>query len=159
MPFPFLRSILVPLTLIVLAGGLAPSQEASVGSSDSAASPVGRWKTFDDRTGKARGIVDLHEENGEIYGTVESIFNPPVPIPTCYLCSGDLKDHPIIGMRVLWGLQKDGNQWIGGQVLDPETGKRYRATIALEDGGKKLRMRGYIMMPIFGRTQHWIRLE
>jgi uncharacterized protein (DUF2147 family) len=159
MPFPFLRSVLVPLTLIVLAGGLAPSREASAASNDSTASPVGRWKTIDDRTGKARGIVDLREANGKIYGTVETIFDPPFPNPTCYLCTGDLKDRPIVGMRVLWDLQKDSDQWTGGQVLDPETGKSYRASIALEDRGKKLRMHGYFLMPIFGRTQHWIRLN
>jgi uncharacterized protein (DUF2147 family) len=159
MPFPFLRIFLVLLTLAVLAGGLAPSQEAPAASNDSTASPVGRWKTIDDRTGKPRGIVDLREENGKLYGTVESLFDPPVPNPTCYLCSGDLKDHPVVGMQVLWGLQKDSNQWTGGQVLDPETGKSYRASIVLEDGGKKLRLRGYILMPMFGRTQHWIRVE
>jgi uncharacterized protein (DUF2147 family) len=159
MPFSFLRIILIPLTLVVLAGGLAPSQEAPAASIDSIASPVGRWKTIDDRTGKPRGIVDVREENGKLYGTVESLFDPPVPNPTCNLCSGDLKDHPVVGMRVLWGLQKDSNQWTGGQVLDPETGKSYRASIVLEDGGKKLRLRGYILMPMFGRTQHWIRVE
>ncbi len=159
MPFPFLRMVLVPFTLVVLTGSLAPFRAASAASIDLATSPVGRWKTIDDRTGKVRGIVDLHEQNGEIYGTVESIIDPPIPNATCYLCTGDLKDKPIVGMRVLWDLQKDSDQWTGGHVLDPETGRSYRASIALEDGGKKLRMHGYVLMPIFGRTQHWVRLQ
>ncbi len=135
------------------------AQESSAPSAASVPSPVGRWKTFDDRTGKARGIVDIREENGKLYGTVESLIDPPAPNPTCYLCSGDLKDKPVVGMQVLSGLQNEGNQWTGGQVLDPETGKSYRVSIMLENGGKKLRMRGYILMPMFGRTQHWTRVE
>jgi uncharacterized protein (DUF2147 family) len=163
MPFPTYRVACLAASLVVLSARLlhpidAPAQEPSAPDA-SITSPVGRWKTIDDRTGKPRGIVDLREENGKLYGTVESLIDPPVPNPTCYLCSGDLKDHPVVGMQVLWGLVKSGNQWTGGQVLDPETGKSYRASIMLEDGGKKLRMRGYIMMPVFGRTQHWIRVE
>lgn len=160
MPFPFHRIPCFAVSLIVLATTLVHSQRV-LAQAPSAPddSPVGRWKTIDDRTGKARGIVDLREENGKLSGTVEVLFDPPVPNPTCYLCGGNLKDQPVVGMQVLWGLQKDGNQWTGGQVLDPETGKSYRASIALEDGGKKLRLRGYILMPMFGRTQHWIRVE
>jgi uncharacterized protein (DUF2147 family) len=163
MPFSSFRNVCIPVALLVLAAGLvhsqtAPAQEPSSPDA-SMTSPVGRWKTIDDKTGKARGIVDLREEDGKLYGTVESLIDPPVPNPTCYLCSGDLKDRPVVGMQVLWGLVKDGNQWTGGQVLDPESGKSYRASIMLEAGGKKLRMRGYILMPMFGRTQHWIRME
>ena len=47
----------------------------------------------------------------------------------------------------------------GGQVLDPETGKIYRASLALESGGRKLRLHGYIGIPLFGRTQYWQRVE
>lgn len=122
-------------------------------------SPSGKWKTIDDRTGKITGIVVFREDHGQVSGTIETILDPPVPNPTCYLCSGALKDQPLVGMRVLWGFKRNGNQWTGGQVLDPETGKVYRALFALEDGGNKLRLRGYVGMPIFGRTQHWLRVE
>ena len=51
------------------------------------------------------------------------------------------------------------SQWSGGQVLDPETGKIYRASITLEDGGKKLRLHGYFLVTLLGRTEHWWRAE
>jgi uncharacterized protein (DUF2147 family) len=146
--------------LAVLAGSslFAWAQAVPAPHSD-LASPVGRWKTVDDATGKVKSIVQIREENGKLVGTIEELFDPPVPHPTCYLCNGDLKDRPLVGLQILSGFAPDGSQWSGGQVLDPESGKVYRATIALEDGGKKLRLRGYIGIPVLGRTEHWLRDE
>ena len=122
-------------------------------------SPVGRWKTFDDATGRIKSIVAIREENGELHGTIETLFDPPVPRPTCYLCSGAMKDRPLVGLQILWGFQPNGNKWSGGQVLDPESGKIYRGSLALEDGGARLRLHGYIGIPLLGRTEHWSRVE
>lgn len=123
------------------------------------ASPVGRWKTVDDGTGKVKSIVAIREENGRLYGTIEELFDSPDPHPICYVCTGDLKDRPIVGLQILWDFAPDGSQWSGGQVLDPETGKIYRASMALEDGGKKLRLHGYLLVTLLGRTEHWLRAE
>jgi uncharacterized protein (DUF2147 family) len=123
------------------------------------ASPVGRWRTVDDATGKVKSIVAIREQNGKLYGTIEELFDPPVPHPTCYVCTGDLKDRPLVGLQILWDFVPDGTQWSGGQVLDPETGKIYRASLALEDGGKKLRLHGYFLVTLLGRTEHWLRAE
>jgi uncharacterized protein (DUF2147 family) len=143
---------------LVLAAGYGSAQAAGT-TTLPANSPVGRWKTIDDKTGKVKSIVVIGEQNGALSGTIEQLFDPPVPKPTCYLCSGDLKDKPLVGLRVLWGFRVDGSGWSGGQVLDPETGKIYRASMALEDGGKQLRLRGYIGIPLLGRTERWVRVE
>ena len=132
--------------------------QASGATSDSRLSPVGRWKTIDDSSGKVKSIVAIREENGKLYGTIETLFDPPVPRPTCYLCSGGLKDRPLVGLQVLSGFAQDGGQWSGGQVLDPETGKIYRASFTLEDGGSRLRLHGYIFIPLLGRTEYWQRV-
>jgi uncharacterized protein (DUF2147 family) len=154
--FRFAGALLAFALLVAMVGPPCPAQTAQ---NQASSSPVGRWKTIDDVTGKAKSIVAIHEDNGKLYGTIETLFNPPVPNPTCYLCSGERKDHPLVGLQVLWGFQRDGNQWSGGQVLDPETGKIYRASLILEDGGKGLRLHGYIGIPLFGRTEHWVRAE
>jgi uncharacterized protein (DUF2147 family) len=163
MTLPRLR-VFIPrilfLALAALAGflPLAPSQ--SVHSPNSAQpSPVGRWKTVDDATGRVTGIIAIREENGKLFGTIEELFDPPVPHPTCYLCSGVLKDHPLVGLQILSGFVQNGNQWSGGQILDPETGKIYSASLSLEDRGKKLRLHGYFLIPMLGRTEHWLRDE
>jgi uncharacterized protein (DUF2147 family) len=64
-----------------------------------------------------------------------------------------------VGLQVLWGFAQVDSQWSGGQVLDPESGKIYRAFLALEDGGTKLRLRGYIGIPLLGRTEYWMRAQ
>ncbi len=153
--FPSLRNAIAGVALLLIGVAFAPCEQAN----DTASSPAGRWKTFDDATGKLKSIVDIRERDGVFDGTIETLFDPPVPHPTCYLCSGAKKDVPLVGLQVLWGFHADGSQWSGGQVLDPETGKIYRASMALEDGGKKLRLHGYIGIPLLGRTERWVRAE
>jgi uncharacterized protein (DUF2147 family) len=133
--------------------------QAAIAAVSSSASPLGRWKTIDDATGKVKSIVDISEQDGTLSGTIEQLFDPPVPHPTCYLCTGAKKDLPLVGLQVLWGFHADGKSWAGGMVLDPETGKIYRASLAVEDGGKQIRLHGYIGIPLFGRTEHWVRTE
>lgn len=163
MVFPALRSIWA--LVLGLAVGVAPGvfegaqEQFIVSTNDVLPSPVGRWKTIDDATGKVKSIVAIRAVNGELDGTIETLFNPPVPHPTCYLCSGALKDRPLVGLQVLWGFKQNGDEWSGGKVLDPESGKIYHASLTLEDGGKKLRLRGYIGVPLLGRTEHWVRVE
>jgi uncharacterized protein (DUF2147 family) len=159
----FVSRILLLAVAAPIAFSLSASAQAVPKSNPAPASPltspVGRWKTVDDSTGKVKSIVAIREENGKLYGTIEELFDPPVPHPTCYLCTGDLKDRPLVGLQVLSGFAFDGNQWTGGQVLDPETGKIYRASMAVEDGGKKLRLHGYFLITLLGRTEHWLRAE
>jgi len=154
--FPSSHAFIGPsLVVSLLACSLAA--QAPVADIAGPASPAGRWKTIDDATGKTKSIVEISEESGVFYGRIETLFDPPVPHPTCYLCNGAKKDQPLVGLQVLWGFHADGGQWSGGQVLDPETGKIYRASLAIEDGGRKLRLRGYIGIPLLGRTEYWVR--
>lgn len=126
-----------------------------------ALSPVGRWKTIDDETGKAKSIVAIREENGKLYGKIEKVLDSdqPGPNPLCLKCEGDLKNKPETGLQIMWDLKKDGDQWSGGQILDPHNGKVYRCNISVEDGGKKLKLRGYIGFALLGRTEYWLRVE
>jgi|SRR5579863_829466 len=159
MPVPRLRIQILLYLLPALVAASPLTRAQSVPAQNSRFSPVGRWKTVDDATGKVKSIVQIREQDGKLFGTIEQLFDPPVPHPTCYLCTGDLKDRPLVGLQVLSGFVPDGSQWSGGQVLDPETGKTYRASLSLEDSGKKLRLRGYIGIQLLGRTEHWLREE
>ena len=62
-------------------------------------------------------------------------------------------------MTLLWGLAKQAADYQGGEILDPENGKIYRAKMTLLDGGKKLEVRGFIGVSLFGRSQIWLREE
>jgi uncharacterized protein (DUF2147 family) len=122
-------------------------------------SPVGLWKTIDDKTGKPKSLVRITETNGELSGKIEKLFREPGEDqnPKCVKCEGPDKDQPILGMTILSGLKKDGDTYAGGHVIDPKEGKTYKAKVTVTDGGKKLDMRGYIGTPLFGRTQTWVR--
>ena len=126
-----------------------------------ASSPVGQWKTVDDVTGKINSDVRIWEENGKLYGRIEKLIDGDSndPDPRCIRCSGDLKDQRLVGLRILWDLTPDGNRWTGGEILDPDTGRIYRCSIALGDGGKKLKVHGFIGFSLLGRTEYWLRDE
>src|SRR5262245_22347653 len=96
-------------------------------------SPVGLWKTIDDNTGESRGLVRIREVNGQYEGKVEKIFPKPgePSYPTCEKCEGNRQNQPVIGMTILWGLTKQGDEYQGGEILDPENGKVYRSRMKL----------------------------
>ena len=124
-------------------------------------SPVGLWKNIDDVTGKPKALVRIVESHGEIRGKIEKLFLAPGedPNPRCVNCTGANKDQPVIGMVFMSGLRKDGKDYSGGEIIDPDSGKVYRSKLTVVDGGKKLSVRGYIGMPMFGRSQVWVRQE
>jgi uncharacterized protein (DUF2147 family) len=133
---------------------------ATAAAASNTSTPVGKWKTVDDRTGKVRSLVAIWEEGGKLFGKIEKLIDPDPnrpPNPLCIHCIGELKDKPVVGLRILWDLKKDGDQWSGGKVLDPENGKSYRCIVAVEEGGKKLKVRGFIGFSLIGRTQYWTR--
>ena len=122
--------------------------------------PVGLWKTIDDKDGIAKSEVRIIETGGVVSGKVDKILDPEAkPGELCVECNDERKDKPILGMEILRGLKKvDGKDvWEGGNVLDPKNGKIYKATVTPIEGGQKLQMRGYI--GFFYRTQTWIRVN
>lgn len=124
-------------------------------------SPSGLWKTIDDSSGQPKGLVRIRESNGRFEGRIERIFPKPGedPAPKCDKCDGTRKNQPVLGMTILWGLAKQAADYQGGEILDPENGNIYRAKMTLIDGGKKLEVRGFIGLSLFGRSQIWLREE
>jgi uncharacterized protein (DUF2147 family) len=124
-------------------------------------SPAGLWRTIDEHSGQAKGLVRIKEVHGQYEGKIETIFPSPGddPAPKCEKCDGARRNQPVLGLTFLWGLKKQGDEYQGGEILDPETGKIYRAKIKLADGGRKLEVRGFIGVSLFGRSQTWLREE
>lgn len=123
----------------------------------SQATVTGKWKTIDDNTGKERSVIELYQRDGKISGRIIKLFRAPGedPDPVCDECDEDDPRYmkKIIGMEILTGLEKDGKEYSGGEILDPEDGKVYRCKVWLE--GSDLKVRGY-WGPFF-RTQTWKR--
>ena len=139
------------VSLMLLAGAGFPQSR----------SPAGLWQTYSDRTGEMDGLVRIAEENGELQGIVEAVFSPPAPSvnPLCEKCAGELRNKPIAGMKILRGLRWDGEQYSGGEILDPDEGRFYRCSLRVTGAGRALEVRGYVGIPLLGRTQTWKRKE
>lgn len=118
---------------------------------------VGKWRTIDDKTNQPKSIVQVYEKDGLYYGKVIKSLDPKGP-KNCQNCPGEFKDKPIVGMRVMWGFKEGHYSYTSGKVIDPETGDVYSGTMKLKDDGKILQLRGYIGIPMFGRSQTWERI-
>ena len=127
------------------------------------ASPAGLWRTVDDNTKKDKSLVRIVESNGVYSGKVEKLLDPATPPDAvCKDCSDERKDKPILGMTIIRNMKQsadDKNVFEGGDILDPNNGKVYKSKLKLVDNGAKLDVRGYIGVPMLGRTQTWIRAE
>ena len=63
-------------------------------------------------------------------------------------------------MRIITGLKRadsNGDIYQHGEILDPDSGDTYRLRITVLDSGKKLDVRGFIGIALFGRSQIWLR--
>lgn len=116
----------------------------------------GKWQSFDDETKKLESIIEVYEKNGKAYAKIISITDPERRDATCTACKGKKKNAPILGMEILSGLKKKGDEWSGGKILDPKSGKEYKCYIKLLDKDQ-LKIRGYIGFSLFGRTAVWKR--
>lgn len=119
---------------------------------------MGKWKTIDDETGKAKSIVEIYEHSGKVYGKVVDILDADKKKNLCTNCTGEDKNKPVMGLVIIKGLSKDGSEYNSGKILDPVSGKTYKCFLALE-GNDKLKVRGYIGLSLFGRTQTWQRVK
>jgi uncharacterized protein (DUF2147 family) len=139
--------------IIALTAGLI-----SAGAVFSQMSPEGLWRTTDDKTGQPKAEIRITANGGVLSGVVEKALMPS-PEPLCTVCTDDRKDKPKLGMEIIRGAKKaEGKDlWDGGKILDPENGKNYTLTMEPEEGGKKLKVRGYIGP--FYRTQIWLRVQ
>lgn len=122
--------------------------------------PVGTWRTIDDDTGKAKSIVEISDAGGELQGKVVKVLQSDQgEHPICKDCEGERHNKPVEGMTIIWGMQRDGDEWSGGQILDPNNGKTYKCKMSMLDGGQKLKVRGFIGFSLFGRSQVWERVQ
>ena len=71
-----------------------------------------------------------------------------------------LKTRPIIGLPLLAGFVPGDeiNVWENGTIYNPEDGELYSCVLTLLDAGT-LKVRGFVGLPLFGKTQIWNRVQ
>ena len=122
---------------------------------------AGLWQTVDDKTGAPKGQVEIRKDaNGNHVGKIVKI-TPRLgytPKEICVDCPAPYTNKPILGLDILTGLKhSSGNNYTGGRILDPNTGKVYSMKAKLSTSGKRLTLRGYVGVSALGRNQVWIR--
>ena len=119
-------------------------------------SPVGFWQTIDDVSHQPKAILEITENSNHIlFAHVLKIYPRPGydQNALCTACKGEKHNQRIVGMRILENLKPDkenAKAWINGRILDPNNGKTYHCNVLLSDDNQKLRVRGYIGVPLFG---------
>lgn len=120
-------------------------------------SPVGKWRTLDDKTGKPMTVTEIYQaKNGTLAAKIVENLGLP---ETCGDCSGEYKGKPTVGIVTLWNLKanKDGT-WGGGNGYKPSEDRHFNAkSVKLIDGGKKLEVKGCVS--IICRTATWVRVD
>ena len=145
---------LIALTLL--------SAMSLAGNAFAQTTPVGVWKTIDDKTNTEKAQVRVTETGGVLSARLEKLLAADAKQDAvCDKCTDDRKDKPLVGLEIMRGVKKSDaeNTWDGGTILDAAEGKVYKVRLQPADGGKKLEVRGYVGMPMLGRTQTWIRVE
>lgn len=123
-------------------------------------SPVGLWRTFDEKSGEPKSEVRISDSGGVLSGKVEKLLRKGAdPQAVCDRCSDDRKGQPLVGLEIIRGAKQAQGKavWEDGKILDPENGSSYSLKLTPADNGNKLDVRGSIGP--FGRTQTWSRVE
>ena len=135
----------------------APSHAADTESPPDLQSPVGLWKTVDDKTGMPRALVRIYVQDGKYFAKIEQSFTPGAENRVCSVCTDERKNQPIIGLLIIRNVTLHDGEYGGGDILDPDSGSVYRCKFHLEQGGTVLVVRGFIGFSLLGRSQTWQR--
>ena len=119
-------------------------------------SAIGLWKNVE--SDKVT-LIRTYEEGGKLLGKIEKVLKNNVEdtAAKCMKCKDEQKDKPMAGLQLIWDMQKDGEKWTGGKLLDPETGRIVNCKLETAEGGKKLLVKGSIAF--LSKTQTWTRAE
>lgn len=111
----------------------------------------GAWYT-DDRS----AIVRIAPCGNRMCGTIARVLRRGPNVPTSDVNNPDprLRSRPILGMAILTGFSAAGRQWTGGHAYDPQTGRSYRASLALQPNGT-LEVTGCLLF--ICRSKDWTR--
>jgi len=117
----------------------------------------GKWEIKND-AGRVNSIIEVYKEDGIVQGKVIRITNEAHRDRKCTECPGELKDKPIEGLRVIRDFKKQGDEYVDGTLIDPDSGKLYKGKIWVDkENPDQLNVRGYIAF--FYKTKVWDRAK
>jgi uncharacterized protein (DUF2147 family) len=135
------------------------SSVATAATAATTNSVEGYWQTIDGKTKKPSSIIEIQKNGAIVNGKVVKTYSPGSQKSLCVACQGVQKNKPILGLTIIKGMQCTANTCEHGTILDPRDGKVYHATMKLVNNGQTLKVRGYIGMPLLGKTVIWQRVS
>ena len=111
-------------------------------------------------SGDGDGWVEITRKGGGLSGVIKGSPNANEERPDRDEKNPEpaLRDRPLTGLDLFDGFSYDGDgRWTGGTIYDPNSGKTYRCIITWVDENT-LKVRGYIGVPMLGRTETWTRV-
>lgn len=119
-------------------------------------SPVGKWKTLDDKTGKPMTVTEVYmAKNGTMAAKIVENLGLP---QTCANCSGEYRNKPTVGLVTLWNIKQKNGAWVDGNGYKPSEDTKFKVkSVKLIDGGRKLEVTG--CKAIFCRSATWVRVQ
>lgn len=140
-----MRTTLIAL-LLATASFAASAQE----------SPLGKWRTLDDKTGKPMTVTEVYmAKNGTMAAKIVENLGLPA---TCTTCSGEYRNKPVVGMVTLWNLKQKNGAWGDGSGYKPSEDTKFKAkSVKVIDGGNKLEVTG--CKAVFCRSATWVRVK
>ena len=125
-------------------------------SSEKADQVLGHWWT-DGKDAK----IEIYREGDRFFGKViwlkDSLNKYGKPVTDSQNPEEELRSRNVVGIDIVFGFVYEDGQWEGGRIYDPENGKTYHCIMRLKKG--KLEVKGYIGIPMFGRTVVWTRAD
>ncbi len=133
--------LLLLSTLILHANSLASSSPDVI---------LGEWLS-QEKDGK----INIYKQGDKFYGKItwsktpgKKDINNPDP---------KLRSRDIVNTVILQDFKFTGSAWEDGKIYDPKSGKTYDCILKVKENNKVLDIRGYVGVPMFGRTSTWTR--
>ena len=120
------------------------------------ASPIGFWKGQD-------ATFEMFESGGKLSARIVALSEPKTAEgkekTDIYNPDPKKRNHPIIGLVFISGFtKKSDTRSENGTVYDPKSGKTYSCFMELE-GPDKIKVRGFLVIPLMGRNYFWTRAD
>ena len=110
-------------------------------------------------SGDGDGLIEIRIVGDGLSGVVAGSLNPDPDRPDQDEKNPEpsLRDRALIGLDIFSGFHYAGDgRWKGGRIYDPNNGKTYRCVVTFVDADT-LEVRGYVGVPMLGRTETWKR--
>lgn len=96
------------------------------------ASVEGNWLTSG-----GGAIVRIAPCGNELCGSIVKVLARGANVPATDVHNPDeaLRNHSLVGLRVLDGFTRDRSEWTGGRAYDAQSGRSYKARLARNADG------------------------